>query len=58
MEIILKSKSGFSGRIIDAMVDESGNIMLLLESDDDIKWFDGDELEPCDHATLLQKEEE
>lgn len=56
MDIILKSKSGFSGRIIDVMVEEGGNIMLLLESNDDVEWFDGDDLEPCDHA--LQKEEE
>lgn len=57
MDIILKSKSGFSGRIIDVMVEESGNIMLLLESDTDVEWFDGDDLEPCDHATLQKRED-
>ena len=50
MDIILKSKSGFSGRISDVMVEEGGNIMLLLESNDDVEWFNGDDLEPCDHA--------
>lgn len=54
MDVILRTKSGFQGRIIDVLVEDNGYVMFLLESDDDCEWFDAKDLEPCDHATIKE----
>lgn len=55
MDVILRAKNGFEGRIIDVLVEDDGRILIQLESETDMDWFDGSDLEPCDHA-IIKKE--
>lgn len=52
MDVILRAKNGFEGRIIDVLIEDDGHILIMLESDAETEWFDGSDLEPCDHAII------
>lgn len=60
-DMYLKTKSGEKGRVIDIMVDDD-RMMVMLEFegdtflDGDVDWFTFEDLEPCDHAEILEEE--